>query len=216
MQIDELTSLESRMQGWLADEFEKNGDSGHDLAHVQRVVSSAKKIGIQEGADPEIVLPAAWLHDCVIVSKKDPRRDQASRLAAERAREWLAGEEFTDKQLQEIAHAIEAHSFSARITPETVEARVVQDADRLDAIGAIGIARCFAIGGMMGAALYHPGEIFPENRPADDKAYIVDHFFEKLMKLEGQMQTEAGRNEARSRTEFMHRYLEKLRNESGI
>ncbi len=207
--------LEQRLEGYIKEEISQNGDSGHDLAHIKRVVASAKQLTEEEGADPGIVIPAAWLHDCVIIPKKDSRRDQASRLAAEQAKIWLEHEGFDQPALEAVAHAIEAHSFSANIPPETLEARVVQDADRLDAIGAIGIARCFAIGGEMGASLYHPEEPFPENRQADDKSWIVDHFYTKLLNLQEKFQTESGRKEARRRTAFMQDYLDQLRAEAG-
>ncbi len=210
------TAFERKMQQWLLSEIATNGDAGHDMAHIKRVVEAAKKLALEEGADLDIVIPAAWLHDCVIIPKEDPRRNQASRLAADRAKEWLAGEGFDSAQLEAIGHAIEAHSFSAGISPETPEAKVVQDADRLDAIGAVGIARCFAIGGKMGASIYHPEEPFPENREADDRSWIVDHFFTKLLNLEDQFQTESGRREAQKRTEFMRDFLNQLKSEAGM
>ena len=210
------TELEQRLENYIKQELDQNGDSGHDLAHIKRVVTTAKQLSGEEEADPTIVIPAAWLHDCVIIPKKDPRRNQASQLAAEKAKTWLANEGFANSELEAIGHAIEAHSFSAGIPPETLEARVVQDSDRLDAIGAIGIARCFAIGGQMGAAIYHPEEPFPENREADDRNWIVDHFFTKLLNLEDQFQTESGRREAQKRTDFMKNYLQQLRAETGM
>ena len=211
----ELSVLEEKLKLRLQKELQSNGDSGHDMAHIRRVVAAAKKIGTDEHADLEVVVPAAWLHDCVIISKDDPRRKEASRLAAERAKELLVDEGYSGRRLDEIGHAIEAHSFSAGIRPETIEAKVVQDADRLDAIGAIGIARCYAIGAQMGASLHHPGEPFPQNRPADDSKWITDHFFTKLLKLENQFQTEAGRREAKQRTEFMQQFLDQLKAEMG-
>ncbi len=210
-----LSELEEKLKVRLQKELQSNGDSGHDMAHIRRVVTAAKKIGKEERADAEVVVPAAWLHDCVIISKDDPRRKEASKLAAERAKELLAEEGYSGKKLYEIGHAIEAHSFSAGIPPETIEAKVVQDADRLDAIGAIGIARCYAIGGQMGASIHHPEEPFPQNRPPDDRKWITDHFFTKLLKLENQFQTEAGRREAKQRTKFMQQFLDQLKAETG-
>src|SRR4051812_27577479 len=119
-------------------------DPAHDLLHFKRVVKTAKALCHEEGANDAIVVPAAWLHDFVIIPKNDPRRSQASRLAAEAAVRFLASVGYPEVHLQDIAHAIESHSFSANISPRTIEAKVVQDADRLDGVGAIGIARCFA------------------------------------------------------------------------
>nr|MCU0650475.1 HD domain-containing protein [Gemmatimonadaceae bacterium] len=122
------------------------GDAAHDHCHVWRVVATAERLAAIEGARLDVVRPAAWLHDCVVVPKDAPHRARASRLAADEAVRLLAAWGFGALPLDEIAHAIAAHSFSAGIAPRTLEARVVQDADRLDALGAIGLARCLALG----------------------------------------------------------------------
>lgn len=188
-------------------------DAAHDLEHVKRVVRNAERLGRTEGARLGIVLPAAWLHDCVSVAKDSPHRAGASRLAAAQAVEWLRGWHWPEELLPDIAHSIEAHSFSAGIPPRTPEAKVVQDADRLDAIGAVGLARCLMLGGAMGRPLYEPQDPFGERRAPDDRASCVDHFYTKLLKLEGTMQTATGREEARRRTEFLRQFLSELRRE---
>lgn len=185
-------------------------DPAHDRGHVLRVVANAKGIAKAEGARLEVVVPAAWLHDCVIVAKNSSQRAAASRLAAERAASFLAEIGFPENDIPAIQHAIAAHSFSAQIAPETVEAQVVQDADRLDAIGAIGIARCFTVGGALGTQLYDLDEPFPAVRQADDRSFVIDHFYVKLLKLADLMGTDAGRQEAERRTAFMRRFLEQL------
>jgi uncharacterized protein len=114
------------------------------------------------------------------------------------------------QEIPAIKHAIAAHSFSAGIIPQTLEAKVVQDADRLDAIGAIGIARCFVIGGALDTQLYDLQEPFPVDREADDRAYVIDHFYVKLLKLAELMHTRSGRHEADQRTAFMRHYLAQL------
>ncbi len=188
-------------------------DAAHDMAHIHRVVANARMLAVAEGADLSIVLPAAWLHDCVIVPKNSSQRNQASRLAAQAAIQFLQSINYPSRHHAAIGHAIEAHSFSANILPTTLEAKVVQDADRLDAIGAIGIARCLTLGGAMGQRLYDPSEPFPEKRTADDKINSLDHFYCKLLQLENRMQTAAGRTEARQRTLFMKQFLDQLRRE---
>ena len=110
------------------------GDAAHDLPHVRRVVAWARRLGAAEGADLGVVVPAAWLHDCVTVSKSHPDRARASRIAADEGTAWLRAAGYPPDRLAAVAHAIEAHSFTAGIAPESVEARVVQDADRLDAL----------------------------------------------------------------------------------
>jgi uncharacterized protein len=117
--------------------------------------------------------------------------------------------------LPAIRHAIEAHSFSANIAPRTIEAMVVQDADRLDALGAVGIARCMMLSGAMGRRLYDPNQPFPIQRPIDDLSNSVDHFFTKLLRLAGTMQTRAGHAEAQVRTTTMRFFLQQLSREIG-
>ncbi|MGB1251065.1 MAG: HD domain-containing protein [Candidatus Promineifilaceae bacterium] len=204
-----LQGWESQFETFIAAEL--GGDAVHGLSHIQRVVSNARRLAVQENANLEIVLPAAWLHDCVSVPKNSPQRSMASRLAATRAGVYLRELGYEEGLIPAIEHAIAAHSFSAEIPCETIEAQVVQDADRLDAIGAIGIARTLLTGASMGAKLYHSAEPFATSRPLDDKTYSIDHFYVKLLKLESMIQTDAGKAEAKRRTLFMHQFLDQLR-----
>ena len=190
-------------------------DAAHDLAHIRRVVASAAALAQAERADLAVVLPAAWLHDCVLVPKDSPQRAQASRMAADAAEQFLRAAGYPPALLPAIHHAIEAHSFSAGLAPRTPEAQVVQDADRLDALGAIGVARCLMLGGALGRRLYDPDEPFPTRRPPDDLANTVDHFYAKLLRLASTMQTAAGRAEAERRTAFMQGFLAQLAHEIG-
>ncbi len=111
-------------------------DAAHDISHIYRVVNTAKSFAQAEQAVLEVVIPAAWLHDCVQVPKNHPDRAKASQLAAQEAIIFLQECGYPDRYHEAIAHAIEAHSFSAGIAPQTLEAKIVQDADRLDALGA--------------------------------------------------------------------------------
>jgi len=115
--------------------------------------------------------------------------------------------------LPEVRHAIEAHSYSAGIAPRTPEAKVVQDADRLDALGAIGLARCIAVGSALGRPVYEPEDPFCRTREPDDRGASVDHFYTKLLNLAGTMQTAAGRREAERRTAFLRAFLAQLETE---
>jgi len=203
---------EAVVAGFAAEEM-RGADAGHDLGHVGRVVRAAEIIGKAEGARPMVVLPAAWLHDCVVVAKDSRQRSLASRMAADRAREFLTSVGYPQELLPEIEHAIAAHSFSAAIAPETIEAKVVQDADRLEAIGALGLARCLMTGGAMGRQLLHASEPFPVNREADDAASSLDHVFVKLLKLPRMMQTATGRAMADERAAFLVEFLRELAKE---
>jgi uncharacterized protein len=189
------------------------GDPGHGSVHLRRVVAAALALAEAENARADVVLPAAWLHDCVHVGKDSPDRARASRLAAAHAVSFLQAAGYPADALPEIAHAIEAHSYSAGIPPRTIEARVVQDADRLDALGAIGIARCIAVGSALGRPLYDPDDPFCESRAPDDAGASIDHFYTKLLKLSATMQTDAGRQEAERRTAFIRAFIGQLRSE---
>lgn len=204
---------EPRLRGFVADQ--PGADPGHGPAHLERVVAAALRLATEEGARIEVVLPAAWLHDCVHVAKDSPDRARASQLAADHAVRFLESAGYPRALLPEIRHAIEAHSYSAGIAPRTIEAQVVQDADRLDALGAIGLARCIAVGAALGRPLYEPADPFCKSRAPDEGGASVDHFYSKLFRLAGTMQTPAGRREAERRTAFLRAYLAQLESEIG-
>jgi uncharacterized protein len=190
-------------------------DPAHDISHVKRVVQNTLKLTASENGNAAVTVPAAWLHDCVSVAKDSPLRKQASKLAAIEAVRFLESVAYPDEFLEPVYHAIEAHSFSANIDTESLEARIVQDADRLEALGAIGITRCFLTGGSMGTPLYDPFDPFAQNRQADDRRYTLDHFYCKLLGLTETMKTPAGRAEAERRTDYMHAFLQQLGTEIG-
>lgn len=189
------------------------GDLAHDMEHVQRVVATATRLARVEEADLEVVLPSAWLHDCVVMPKDSPLRGTASTLAAQVATDFLRTISYPEQHLQDIHHAISAHSFSSGIGPRTLEAMVVRDADFLDALGAIGIARCLMLGTTLGQRLYDPAEPIPQKRQPDDRRYTIDHFFVKLLRLADMMHTASGRSEANARTAFMQAFLEQFSSE---
>lgn len=190
------------------------GDDGaHDLAHLRRVWHNALAILAEDGGDAGIICAAVLLHDCVAVEKGSPLRAQASRLAAERASGILAGMRWPAPRIEAVAHAIEAHSFSAGIEPLTLEARVLQDADRLDAIGLVGVARCFYTAGRMGSALYHVADPLANGRVLDDRAYALDHFGAKLLGLAAGFRTPAGRRLAAERHARLERFVAEFHSE---
>src|ERR1043166_6777930 len=212
---EKLTEWEPRFAAFLA-ENQSATDAAHDAGHVRRVVANAKKLAEAEGAEFAVVLPAAWLHDCVAIAKNSPERSSASRLAAERAGAFLRDAGYPEEHIAAIEHAIEAHSFSARVVPETLEAKGVQDADRLEALGAVGIARTLITGGADRPPFYDLTEPFPTPRPADDRTSIIDHFFTKLLLLADTMQTASGRAAAQQRAKFLKQYLTQLGSEIGV
>jgi len=180
------------------------GDGAHDMQHLQRVWASAQVLLARAPhADALVVMAACFLHDLVNLPKDAPDRNQASARSANLARHQLAWLGFPPDKLDAVAHAIEAHSFSAAIAPTTLEARIVQDADRLDALGAVGLARMFYISGRLGRDLAHPLDPLALHRERDDMAYALDHIAVKLERLPGMMQTEAGRAVAHERLALM-------------
>lgn len=209
----DLEALERRCRAHIAS---STGDAAHDLEHVARVVATARRLARAEAAPIDVVIPAAWLHDCVHVPKDSPLRPQGSRLAAAEAVRLLASWDYPAALLPEVQHAIEAHSFSAGIAPRTIAAKVVQDADRLDALGAVGLARCLMLGGAMGRPLYVPDDPFCAHRTPDDAASCVDHFYTKLFRLAETMQTTEGRAEAERRTAVLTAFTTQLRKEIAV
>lgn len=190
-------------------------DSAHDINHIKRVVKNAKIICSEEGADIWIVTAAAWLHDCVTLPKNHPDNNKASQMAGALAVDFLSQHGFPKDKLDSVKHAIEAHSYSARINPTTIEAQVVQDADRLDGLGAIGIARCFMVAGKLDNKIYGEQDPFCENRMPDSKYAAVDHFYEKLFKTAESLKTHAAKAMAKQRIDFMQAYLTQMSDEIG-
>ncbi|EGQ7765287.1 TPA: HD domain-containing protein [Vibrio parahaemolyticus] len=188
-------------------------DAAHDIEHVKRVVKTAKQLCDEENADIAIVLPAAYLHDCFTYPKDHPNRQQSSAIAAKKAIAYLESIQYPQQYHDAIAHAIEAHSFSANIRPNTLEAQIVQDADRLDALGAIGVTRCIQVSTHFNAQLYNDNDMFAKERELNDKQFTVDHFQTKLFKIVDTMNTESAKLEANKRKAFMQTYLKQLHDE---
>ena len=185
-------------------------DLAHDLLHVKRVVKLATKIAQEEQAELNIVLPAAWLHDCLSYPKNHALRSLSSLHAANKAIIFLRSIDYPEQYLLPIHHAISAHSVSGGLVANTLEAKIVQDADRLDALGAIGIARCIQVSSQLLRPLYSPEDAFAVVREMDDQRFTIDHFYKKLLKLAAAMNTEVGKKIALQRTRFMESYLQQL------
>lgn len=191
-------------------------DGAHDLGHLARVWANAKAIALDEpGADLDVLEAAAWFHDLVNLPKDSPERHLASRRSAEAACTFLAADGFAPEKLGAVAHAIAAHSFSAGIPPQTPEARILQDADRLEALGAIGIARMFMTAGLMGTGMLDPDDPMALHRPLDERRYSLDHLQTKLLKLPAMMQTRRGRMMAEERADWTMSFRTRLLAEMG-
>ncbi|MCX2545004.1 HD domain-containing protein [Pseudomonas sp. COW5] len=196
--------------------LEPSEDGAHDLSHLQRVWHNARTLQAEEGGDLEVLLAAVLLHDCVAVEKNSPLRSQASRLAAKKASTVLANLNWPEEKVSAVIHAIEAHSFSANITPTTLEARLMQDADRLDSLGMLGVARTFYTAGRMGSALYDPYDPEARERDYNDKRFCLDHFQTKLLHLADGFQTAAGQRLAQIRHQRLKGFMEQFKEEIGV
>jgi len=209
-----LTNFEPLFKKHMQDLCDEVGDVSHDLSHVLRVVKTAKELCALEGAKMEVVVPAAYLHDCVYISKKDPRRSQASTLSADFAMNLLKDWGYPEEYFKEIHQAIRAHSFSAQVPPESLEAKIVQDADRIDGLGAIGICRSMAFTGFANRPMYSINDPFCEDgRDPDDSTNTIDHYFIKLLNVAEMACTESGKKECMRRTDLMHKFLSDLKKE---
>lgn len=196
-------------------------DLAHGWEHVSRVYQLALHIAAQENGDRFIVGMAALLHDfgrtvpAQSVSNDTCATHHAD-LSISLANDLLARYHVPDTQSEAIRHAIIAHSFSKGIEPRTLEAGIVRDADRLDGLGAIGILRWAITGTIRSSArtlCYHPTDPFALEHQPDDKVYMLDHFYSKLLKLAETMTTQTGRKLAQQRTDFMRQYLDAFRQE---
>ncbi len=202
----------NRIRDFAVSEIEKIFDPSHDVHHLDRVVRSCRWLA-PEKCNMRVLLAAALLHDIVNVPKNHPERAQASRMAAQRAGDYLSSLNFSVVEIEHVQAVIREHSFSAGLKPTSVESEVLQDADRLDALGAIGIMRTVSCGMKMGSRYYSATEPLPESRPLDDRTYTIDHFYVKLFRLVETMNTPKGKQEALRRMDFMREFLNQLQSE---
>lgn len=185
----------------------------HDFSHVTRVTETARRIASAEGADLAIVVPAALLHELFNYPKNHPQSHLSGEVCAEHAARLLSSEHYPDQLIVAICDCIVNHAFSRGIVPSTIEGRVLQDADRLDAIGAIGVARCFATVGEMRLPLYQPEDPFCRSRQPDDKAWGLDHFNRKLLRIPDGLHTPTAQVIAADRLRLMKEFLSQLERE---
>ncbi len=190
------------------------GDPAHDSGHALRVALWTLRLG---GPDVEgrEAIAAALLHDAVKTPKDHPERARASERSAAAAAARLPALGFAPAAVTRIAEAIRDHSFSRGATPASPLGEALQDADRLEALGAIGLLRCIGTGARMSSAWFDEEDPWARGRELDDARYSVDHFFTKLLRLPGTMRTSGGRAEAARRAELLRAFLERLGEELG-
>ncbi|WP_373231018.1 HD domain-containing protein [Cohnella sp.] len=189
----------------------ENDPTGHDWWHIHRVVQMAERLASEEGADSFICMIAALLHDVA-----DEKLNESKESGLHKVRDWLEGQLLAEEERQHIMEIISTMSYNAGTNPlmRTLEGKVVQDADRLDAIGAIAIARTFLYAGWKGHPIHDP-QLPPRDSmtPAEyrhDKSTAINHFHEKLLKLKDCVNTSSARRIAEERHSYMEKYVERF------
>ena len=198
-------------------------DQAHDFSHILRVAKLTSEIYEVEVKREQLrdvnlleldsCFAAALLHDCVPVAKNSPLRKESSRLASELAQKWLTELHWESGQIGVITDAILDHSFSSGRVPRSLLGFALQDADRLEALGALGLFRMIATGVSMGAKLFDPDDPWAKHRALDDRRFTIDHFYTKLLKLHENFRTHAARVEAKKRSEYLENFLIQLKHE---
>ena len=218
IKLDDIRAAISRDSGLSAIENRASAgfesDPAHDRGHAFRVTLWTVRLGGEE-IDIRNAIAAGLLHDVVNHPKNSSRRSLASADSATVARDLLPEHGFSAVNIEVIAQAIVDHSYSFGAVPDSTLGKALQDADRLDALGALGIMRTVATGVRMGTSLFDPEDPWATNRPLDDHRFTLDHFFTKLLRLPETMQTPGGRVEANVRVKFMVAYLKQLGGEIG-
>ena len=188
-----------------------SNDPAHDYEHIMRVYKNAEKLAKKENANTKLVLCAALLHDIVSFHKSGKLSKKSSISSAIKAEKILKKYNLSKTEIKIVTGAIRDHSFSQNKTPKTLVGKILQDADRLDAIGAIGIARAFSVAGTEGRTFYNESDPFCYSRKPNDQKWTVDHFYKKLLKLEKLMNTKSAKIEAKRRTKILENYLSELK-----
>lgn len=189
-----------------------NGDDpSHDLNHALRVLSTAEKIAQEEIADMDVIVPAALFHDIVSYPKNDLRRTQSADESAQTTKDLLESvKDYPKEKIEKVITAIRSCSFSKGIVPDLLEAKILQDADGLEATGVISIMRTFASTGSMKREFYNTDDPFAKKRRPDDMKYALDLFFTRLLKIQEKMHTKSAKKIAKRRTVFLEKFLKEL------
>lgn len=197
-----------------AEKMLEGRDPGHDFEHIMRVYRNAETIGGREGADMQVLLAAALLHDLVVYPKGSSKRSKSSDDSADLAEKILKKSGWHREKIEKVSYCIRTHSYSKGIRPSTLEGKILQDADRLDALGAVGIARTFSVGGSENRKFYNPDDPFCESgREPQDRQWTMDHFQAKLLKLHRTMHTRTAKKMAEDRVRFMKAFLKQMAEE---
>lgn len=186
-------------------------DPSHDINHTLRVLSLAEKIGMKEEADLDIVTASAIFHDVISYPKNHHKRMLSSKKSADFARKILIKEKLFPKgKIEKTCKAIDLCSFSRGAKPDFLEAKILQDADSLEGMGAISIMRTFSSAGQMNQGFYNNVDPFCKKRKPDNKRYAVDLFFTRLLVVSERLHTKTAKLLAKKRLDFLHSFLKQL------
>lgn len=206
-------SLKEKLIDIARKEISKN-DPSHDIGHSLRVLEISEKIAREETADLDILIPAALFHDVINYPKNHKDRLNSSRESAEFAKRILKRiDYFSKEKIEKIYTSINLCSFTRGKTPEFLEAKILQDADGLESMGAISIMRTFSSAGVMNKIFYNPEDPFCKERTPDDNKYALDLFFTRLLVIQGRIHTKIARNMAKKRILFLKKFLKELQDE---
>lgn len=188
-------------------------EPAHDFSHVERVVGNAVGIARAEEANEAVVATAALLHELFNLPKSHPDSPKAGDICAEHAHALLRRVDAPSTMIDPVCAAIRDHAFSKGVVPDALESRILQDADRLDAIGAIGLARMWATCADMKRPFYAPEDPFCSAREPDDKQWGLDHVFKKLLLIPSRLHLETSKRMAHDRVAFIHVFMAQLQRE---
>jgi len=195
----------------IASNYYKVDDPSHDWGHIIRVLCYAEQIHSKEGGDWEIIATAVLFHDCLNFPKDDPRSSQSAQLSAKEAERVLKDtKEFPQDKIHTVMTCIEEHSYSRGITPEILESKIVQDADRLESTGIISLIRTFSSGGIMKRQFFHSADPFCGERIPNPGIYSLDLAPARLLQVSKKMNTATAKEIAAQSDQRIHQFMEML------
>jgi uncharacterized protein len=209
-----LDKLKSKLESF----FELD-NTGHDIHHALRVLYLAEKLQKSHGGNIDVIQISALVHDMYRPWEKRTGKSHFSEEALDMIQKFLLELAIRSNTIEQVIDVVRYHDVydDERIPDKSIELQIIQDADNLDAMGAIGIARTFMFGGAYGLPMYIPGENLEFDKPFEDtpthKTSTVAHFYEKLLKLRDQMNTNKGKEIAEKRHKFMEKFLKEFFNE---
>ena len=187
-------------------------DVSHDFEHALRVLSNAERIAKEENGDFDIIVPAALFHDLIVYPKNHPDKHKSQEKSAKAAEKILKTfGNFPEDKIGKVKICILECSFSKGIVPDLLESKILQDADGLEATGAISIMRTYSSTGQMKKLFYNSEDPFCENREPNASEFALDLFYERLLKVVERMHTETAKKIAKRRTDFLMDFLKEFK-----